>query len=326
MYKLLVIFLIVNYELSGVNSCGGGPTRPECDEYEYLPHQDRANILTNLPDTMEIGHCSFTGTHNSMSSITPNPEAQTQEMPLTKQMESGVRVFDIGVRTLFDYFALYSGSTSLHWIFMDVIHLINKFLAKHPREFIILILRQEYMSPLDDLHPQNCDILAKYLTENIGWRLTRNWTLADTLDKVRGKILLATNDISFISCLFELFSRCSYFKDKDSSGYDSSMSVIDNKFIRYLRFIAKSLNQEYTCYIYDLSIYDKSRYFSTQAKYGGYDFNNECVEPLNHKVNRLYPGSEPKTLTIIIVDFVTQELIDHVHEMNEVHVKSYLTG
>ncbi|CAG5109535.1 Protein of unknown function, partial [Cotesia congregata] len=121
---------------------------------------------------------------------------------------------------------------------------------------------------------------------------------------------MTTNDISFIDCLFELFSRCSYFRDKDTSGYNSSMSIVDNKFNKYLRFIEKSINQDYSCYIYDLSIYDKSRYFGKQAKYGGYDFKNNCVEPLNHKVHRLYPGSHSRTLTIYIMDYVTQEFID----------------
>ncbi|XP_074099879.1 uncharacterized protein LOC141527975 isoform X2 [Cotesia typhae] len=261
-----------------------------------------------------------------MSYITPNPESQTQELNLTKQMESGIRVLDIGVRTLFDYFAVYSGGTSMHWIFKDVVDLINRFIDLHPREFIILILRQEFRSPQDDLHPQNCNILDKYFSENIGWRLTKNWTLENTLDKVRGKILLTTNDISFIDCLFELFSRCSYFRDKDSSGYNKSLSLVDNKWNKYLRFIEKSINQDYSCYIYDLSIYDKSRYFGKQAKYGGFDFNNQCVEPFNHKIHRLYPGSHPMTLTIYIFDYPTQVLIDRIHELNKIHIKSNLTN
>ncbi|XP_057333396.1 uncharacterized protein LOC130672714 [Microplitis mediator] len=257
-----------------------------------------------------------------MSYTTPNPESQTQELNITEQFKHGVRVMDIGIRTTLNYFTVYSGTVSMHRTLVDVLHELNRCLDEHPREFIILILRLEFVSPQDNLHPDNCKILDGYLTSNAGWRLVNNWTLTDTIDKVRGKILLTTNDITFIDCLFELFSHCSYLNNKELSSNSNELSVIDTKWNKYLKFVENSITQDYPCFIYDFTIYDEKHYYGGPAKYGGYHFKDECVEPLNYKLDHHYPGAHPLKLTITILTYPTQELIDHVHEMNLVNVHS----
>ncbi|XP_014294868.1 uncharacterized protein LOC103579853 [Microplitis demolitor] len=322
MYNIFFLCLIINSVITNVHSCpsGSSKTLPKCDEYTYKNYEDRSSILSDIPDTRQIGHLSLTGTYNSMSYTTPNPQSQTQELNIFEQFKHGVRVFDIGVRTVLNYFTIYSGTVSMHRTFIDVLHELNRCLDDYPREFIILILRSEFVSPQDDLHPDNCKILNGYLTSNVGWRLVNNWTLTDTIDKLRGKILLTTNDITFIDCLFELFSHCSYLSNKELSSNSNELSIIDAKWNKYLKFVENSITQDYPCFIYDFTIYDEKHYYGGPAKYGGYTFKDKCVEPLNHRLDNHYPGANPLKLTITVLAYPTQELIDHINEINLINI------
>ncbi|XP_008559636.1 uncharacterized protein LOC103579856 [Microplitis demolitor] len=322
MLKLIVICLVINSVITNVHSCpsGSSKTLPKCDEYTYKKYVDRSSILSDIPDTRQIGHLSLTGTHNSMSYTTPNPEIQTQELNITEQFKHGIRVFEIGIRTVLNYFTIYSGTASMHRTLSDILHDLNKCLDDYPREFVILILYQEYKARNDDLHPNNCKILEGYLTNNEGSRLVKNWTLSDTIDKVRGKILLTTRDVSFINCLYELFSRCSLFGYFDPSTKDNELSIIDTKWNEYLKFVENQWHLESKCFIYNMSVFDKEHYFRGAAKYGGYSFNNTCVLPINYRIDVLYPGSQPKTMNIYILDYMTQNAVDHIHEVNLLNV------
>lgn len=113
--------------------------------------------MANLDDDCYVSQISLPGTHDagaypadSESGITnffTDLFAQTQEMGIIEQLDAGVRVLDFRPKYRPDYndFNIAHGAaTYMNRTFDIVMDEMIKWLAKHPTEFIIILLKNEY--------------------------------------------------------------------------------------------------------------------------------------------------------------------------------------
>ena len=69
---------------------------------------------------------------------------RTQRMPLSNQLESGIRVLDIRCRHIGDGFAIHHGQVYQHANFDDVLKAVVKFLRDNPRETVLMRVKEEF--------------------------------------------------------------------------------------------------------------------------------------------------------------------------------------
>ncbi|CAG5083212.1 Similar to 1-phosphatidylinositol phosphodiesterase (Bacillus thuringiensis) [Cotesia congregata] len=287
----------------------------------------RKNILSLLPDNHLLGQLSLIGTHQSMTFSSSDIKLRKQELNITEQLNHGVRVFDISVRIETNYFKIYYQNQYLEASFNSLVYEINKFLKKNSQEFVILIINVDHEKKINSeniLSPSYCEILNNYLGKYIGGeRMHSKWSFDDKLHSLRGKILLATYQVTFAECAVWLGARC-LMTDKLKFVENSFLyshgnyqeDNIDYKWKKYMKFVASDLFDYYPCFIYDLSIYDEIHYSQGAAKYGGFDVNGQCFVPMNYRIDNYCRGDHKSAFNIFIVDYPTQEVIDHINGYN----------
>ncbi|CAG5092630.1 Similar to 1-phosphatidylinositol phosphodiesterase (Bacillus cereus) [Cotesia congregata] len=156
--------------------------------------------LSNLPDSRRLNTVALLGTHDSATYSVKGRLTQTQVMTITEQLEFGVRVFDMRVRRKNNEFAMYHDFVFLNQMFEDILIEIKIFLKAHPRELVILLMQEEYEAENSTLNV--CRILEKYVQKKK--RFVRHWSLSDTIEEHRGKILFDQNQHSFSRCIVYL--------------------------------------------------------------------------------------------------------------------------
>lgn len=318
----LLVIIIVNIII--INCC---PKKKICPIFNYKNYADRKNVLAMLPDNYLLSQLSLIGTHKSMTFSSFDIKLRKQEFNITEQLNHGVRVLDINVRIATNYFKIYYQSQYMEASFNSLVYEINKFLKKNSEEFVILIINVDHEEEIkieNIFNPAYCELLNNYLAKYIGGkRMLSKWSLDDPIYSLRGKILLATYEVTFAECAIWLGARClmtNKLKLIDNSLFYNYGNYhednIDYKWNRYLKFIASDFFDYYPCFIHDLSIYDDNHYSQGAAKYGGYDINGKCFVPMNYRIDNYCRGDHRPAFNIFIVDYVTQEVIDHINGLN----------
>jgi 1-phosphatidylinositol phosphodiesterase len=143
--------------------------------------------MTALPDNSSIAALSIPGTHDSGARFEPvSGTAKCQNLTIAEQLEAGVRFLDIRCRHIGDAFAIHHGSVYQNMNFNDVLLACNTFLSSHPREVIVMCVKEEYdASGNTRTFEQTFDTYVQQYT-NI-WSLGAT---VPTLGQVRGKIVL----------------------------------------------------------------------------------------------------------------------------------------
>lgn len=151
------------------------------------PAPDTANWMTNLPGHHRLGKFLIPGTHDSAAwnpTCFPN-SARTQSRTIAQQLEDGIRFFDIRLSTSM---GLFHGDIYLNYRFSNVMNDFLHFLAKHPKETVLVCIKFEKRDPNDETMFRNN--LYEYIT---GPQYKDKWytgTEVPTLDQVRGKLVL----------------------------------------------------------------------------------------------------------------------------------------
>lgn len=341
MYKLsIIILLIINMRL--VLSCGSSEpprrrprppavpsytSRPLCSNYSYKIYDDRCNLLTKLPDNKKLKELSLTGTHNSALYLLDDNKYKTQEFGIMEQLVFGVRVLDITVYLVSNIFKIYTNDINIDCTFGQLLTNLTIFLDDNPGEMIFLILH--YKSN-DSSIGNVCYTLNNYCINKIGGsRLIRSWSLEDTIDMHRGHILLASNEEVFEKCAFSLGTNCRLSKNFDIHGDLKTKKIysqLDYEWFKYLNMVNSSRLDNYSCNIYDMSIKNDYLVPKFAAKYGGYyviddDDMELCVAPKNYKFYEYYFNKDNNNdsveeLNIYIFDYIVQEVIDLVNQIN----------
>jgi hypothetical protein len=172
--------------------------------YRTLSTAHHPDWLSALPDDRPISALSIPGTHETMA-IHGGDWTQTQEGwgdsggTLAAQLEAGIRFIDIRARVNDgNTFTIHHGSSYQNANFDDVLTKLQDFLGAHPRETVIMRLKQECTGEIgscSDAAGQAGfpDIFDSY-RRPIFWSpsVQRGAGAAmPTLGEVRGKVVLA---------------------------------------------------------------------------------------------------------------------------------------
>jgi 1-phosphatidylinositol phosphodiesterase len=164
---------------------------PPAKEPGPLPHL--ADWMCFLPDDIPVSSMSIPGTHDSAAFMSTWPFVSTQTLTTTQQLDAGIRYFDLRCGIVKDEVQMVHGRAVLGLKLSDLLMSMYLFLLKHPKEAIIIQLKQDRKDEastrpfsqlvLDLMHQQ-----AKY------WRLE---TTTPTLGELRGRIQLLRRFTTF---------------------------------------------------------------------------------------------------------------------------------
>ncbi|MEU0481045.1 phosphatidylinositol-specific phospholipase C [Streptosporangium sp. NPDC006013] len=153
--------------------------------------------MSGLPDGASLAALSIPGTHDTMA-YQASIISLTQESALPVQLQAGVRMLDIRTRHYRDAFPIHHGAEYLRANFTDVVRSVAAFLAGHPRESVLMRLKQEHTAAentrsyeqtlnwyIND-NPDTRDLLRDHL-----WRPPAGYDgRIPTLGETRGRIVI----------------------------------------------------------------------------------------------------------------------------------------
>jgi len=175
--------------------------------YRSLTTASNPDWMRGLPDGASLAALSVPGTHETMA-IHGGAGTQTQEDfgdsggTLAAQLTAGIRMIDIRARVnAGNTFTIHHGGTYQNANFDDVLAKLADFLGAHPKEAVVLRLKQECTGELGsctDATGQSSfpDIFDGYAAKRPGLFWTPSVTRATAgampnLGAIRGKVVLA---------------------------------------------------------------------------------------------------------------------------------------
>ena len=158
-----------------------------------IPYE-RPDWMGELPDELLLSDLSIPGTHETMARY-GGAIAQCQNLTLKRQLEAGIRAFDIRLRHARNSLFLYHADINQHGIFdTDVLAVVDTFLADHPDESVIM--RVQKTGTDTDNSESFADTFERY-RDSLGyaplfWRGDPPGSFygAPRLGEVRGKIVV----------------------------------------------------------------------------------------------------------------------------------------
>ncbi|KAH0548847.1 hypothetical protein KQX54_003215 [Cotesia glomerata] len=280
----------------GTNGCWSA-----CKTYNFKPHSTRAEFLKLLPDDRNMSDIALIGTQSSAIE-------SHQNLNINDQLEFGVRVFDITVRVYSDELAVQDGMRFANKMFGDILNTFIQFLTDHPEEFLIVLMNEAHIMPYNS-SKSVCEILKNYLKPN----MLENWSLIAKIKDYRGKILFATiNDWSFQNCVVNLNSRCRV--SSDFKVLHKNYALEDMKAIEFTRLQDASFFENRKCFVNIIAIKESrgSVIYRVAVKGSGSLY---CSIPMNVRVANTFVNPH-RALIILLTDFPTQEMIDHIIDSN----------
>jgi 1-phosphatidylinositol phosphodiesterase len=156
----------------------------------------RPNWMSALPDTAHLADMSIPGTHDTMARAV-TLVAETQQSALPEQLNAGIRALDIRARHFKDHFTIHHGVVYLNANFTDVLRQMTDFLKAHPREAVLMRLKEEHTPEGNtrsfaqtlkwylEQNPETAPLARDHL-----WQPTHGDQQAPTLGEVRGKFVI----------------------------------------------------------------------------------------------------------------------------------------
>ncbi|GAA0493101.1 1-phosphatidylinositol phosphodiesterase [Paractinoplanes deccanensis] len=182
------------------------PAQAADASYRSLTSAANPDWMSGLPDATSLAALSVPGTHETLA-IRGGAWTQAQEnhgesaATLTAQLTAGIRMIDVRARVnAGNSFTIHHGATYQNANFSDVLNRLADFLAAHPRETVLLRLKQECTGQTGSCTDATgqapfADIFDSYVAQRPGlfWApsVTRSAGAAmPTLGAVRGKVVL----------------------------------------------------------------------------------------------------------------------------------------
>ncbi|ACB67132.1 Phosphatidylinositol diacylglycerol-lyase [Burkholderia ambifaria MC40-6] len=103
-----------------------------------------ADWMSALDDARPLPTLTLPGSHDSCAYTVDDPLVRTQRAPLDAQLAHGVRLLDIRCRHRCDTFDIHHGGIALGMSFDDVLADCTRFLDAHPRECIVMSVKDEW--------------------------------------------------------------------------------------------------------------------------------------------------------------------------------------
>jgi 1-phosphatidylinositol phosphodiesterase len=175
--------------------------------YRTLGAAQNPDWMAPLADATSLAALSIPGTHETMS-IHGGALTQTQENfgdsggTLARQLTAGIRMIDIRARVnTGNTFTIHHGASYQNANFDDVLTKLREFLAAHPRETVVMRLKQECTGEFGSCTDASgqlgfADIFDTYAARypNLFWQPSVNRSTAaatPALGAIRGRVVLA---------------------------------------------------------------------------------------------------------------------------------------
>jgi len=255
------------------------PVSPAHPHHSYSHEQrrvaDNPNWMSVLPDSLHLSELSIPGTHETMSLYGPfgfRNSVMTQRMFLNLQLESGIRALDVRCAIAGNHFVIYHGRYYQNANFYDVLNTVIAFLQAHPRETVLMRVKEERTSDPEKFLVNFRETYWNNGRAIIGGRNIRyqdyipmQMSRNPTLREMRGKIVIL-QDFARWQCLTDT-STASYgicynsfviqdefqrevtqynkwlavkdYLDRASRGFDQDINNRDTKYINYLSGFGK---------------------------------------------------------------------------------------
>ncbi|XP_054859872.1 1-phosphatidylinositol phosphodiesterase-like [Eublepharis macularius] len=157
----------------------------EAFDNTHKPAASLPDWMSDLPDHLPISRISIPGTHDTMS-LFGDSSIRCQSWPLEAQLAAGVRFLDIRCKLEDGHFLIYHVNTYQETDFSRVLKGTLRFLKKHPRETVLMRVKEELpVLPDEDFGPR----LRRYLDEEGQGQIWAKEAIP-TLGEVRGKIII----------------------------------------------------------------------------------------------------------------------------------------
>lgn len=151
--------------------------------------------MNDIRDDAMLSEMAIPGTHDSGTYDKHIESVITQTLNFKKQLEYGIRVFDIRIRHTSDRFALHHGSVFLNVMFGDFLNDVDNFLTNNPSETILFRIKEEHTANSNNTRSLK-DTLDYYLSSHSDKYLkTTNKGLK--LGEARGKFIILSNVSDF---------------------------------------------------------------------------------------------------------------------------------
>ncbi|KAH0555601.1 hypothetical protein KQX54_020328 [Cotesia glomerata] len=281
-----------------------------CPDYvsNYKKHVPRKRVISHLSDSLKLRELALIGTRHSASN---SAKFETQELTISQQLNYGVRVLDSAIWSSSNVFWLY-GWSAYFMPFDEFLRKVNSFLTANPREFVMILMREEW-KPKSDVTKSYCKIVQYYRDLADGHRIVTKWSVEDTIGQHRGKILLAGLDLAFNKCDFDVTNNC---RVQRTSIPTDSTSDLEDKWIDVKNFHDQiHRNNSGHCFINFLSDFSDGNTWILAVR--GYFTKRyiKCEAPINVRMAS-YFSNPHRALIIVMADYVTQELVDSILSTN----------
>ncbi|CAD6208700.1 GSCOCT00014010001.2-RA-CDS [Cotesia congregata] len=276
--------------------------------------QNHKNFFSRLPGAQKLNTLALIGTHDSATYKSPLLIAQTQTLTITEQLHAGIRVFDMRVRRIDNVFTMHHDLIYLKLRFGNIINDVKNFLESYPHELVIMFMQEEYVAENSNMN--ECEILLnKYILQNGGENLfVQNWSVEDTIEKHRGKILLASSHRGFRQCTTNLPCR-----EQNKWELSSSFQRPEKwKAIKDLQYAIIDSVIRNLCYINYLSAHGGVLGPYEIANHDSYEsiINERFRVPgINQRMQKFF-CNYGTVLYIVMADYPTTELIDVIVNSN----------
>lgn len=151
----------------------------------------RTDWMSTVAGSTRLRDLSVPGTHDTVTGEYTGwiPGVETQTLPMAEQLKAGVRALDVRCRHIGNAFAIHHGSVYLGKNFDDVLQVVTGFLRQHPRETVLMRVKEEY-TPADNTR-SFADTFASYWNNPaysaFFWRPAGH---DPVLDEARGRIVV----------------------------------------------------------------------------------------------------------------------------------------
>lgn len=272
---------------------------------------ENSEWMSSLSDSMPVSIVSIPGTHDSAAykmngaSKILSPWAKTQDKSISQQLDMGVRYFDLRV---YDDMSMHHG---IAWVGESLLyHLkeINSFLELHPREFVIVRLKNEQGTNITEDYTFLKNIVKVIPESGVYNKLYTKVNSLPVVKDVRGKIVMIDDTGGWLMP----FSAYNYRKAIFIQDNYKDVSI-DEK----LRLVTTFINGVNTEYRY-LSLNHLSFTNSPKTIY------NVSME-MNTRFDKWFVENKDnlQTVGITIVDFANQTLINNIIDLNSKNKKVF---
>jgi 1-phosphatidylinositol phosphodiesterase len=273
--------------------------------------------MTSLPNSTDLASLSIPGTHDTMTNTLNDALYQCQNTPLSTQLQSGLRYFDIRARLFKNQLLIYHQDSYTNHTFTHVLTTLFAFLSQNSGEVILMRLKEELTSinsTIDFMTAVNSYRHAVPNWADFFWIPPTPTPSIPTLGELRGKILMLQNfgpepaeyGIKWESPLLSIEDL--YDIPDLYLGLDSKWAAIETA----LEAAGHDTEDEGTLYLSHLSA--SVGVLPIEAAAGT---RNSSVVGLNDKTGKWLKKGNGGGTGVVIIDFPGEKLIQEILKRNK---------